>query len=206
MSAARPNAPLPPTSQNTIGPFFPRTFFRTGDNDLARIGPDAAPTRRGEAILLRGRVTHEGGLPCINMILEAWQADAGGHFNHPLDPGRHLADPDFLGWGRAWTDEDGRYEFRTVRPGGYADRGGRRAPHINLTALGTGLMRRVLTTVFFPDHAEENAADPVLTTLPEPLRGRLLAVPLGVEDGMRVFRFDLRLRGGPEEETPFFED
>ena len=201
-----PNAPLPPTSQQTIGPFFPRTFFREGDNDLTRIAPDAAPTTRGETILLRGRVTREGGFPCLNTILEAWQADSGGRFNHPLDPERHLADPDFLGWGRAWTDEDGQYEFRTVLPGGYAEQAGRRAPHVNLTAMGAGLMRRVLTTVFFPEHPDDNAADPVLALVPEHHRGRLVARPDGEADGLRVFRFDIRLRGDPHEETPFFED
>jgi protocatechuate 3,4-dioxygenase alpha subunit len=200
------NAPLPPTSQQTIGPFFPRTLFRDGDNDLTRVAAEAAPTGRGETILLRGRVTREGGFPCLNTVLEAWQADAGGHFNHPLDPERHLADPDFLGWGRAWTDEDGRYEFRTVIPGGYADVTGRRAPHINLTAMGAGLMRRVLTTVFFPEHGAENATDPVLALVPGQLRGRLVARPDGEADGLRVFRFDIRLRGGPDEETPFFEE
>jgi len=199
------DAPLPPTSQHTIGPFFPRTFFRDGDNDLTRVAPDAAPTMRGEAILLRGRVTREGGLACVNMILEAWQADAGGRFDHPLDPERHLADPAFLGWGRAWTDADGQYSFRTVLPGGFTDATGRRAPHINLIVMGAGLMRRVLTTVFFPGHAEDNAADPVLALVPPPLRPRLVARPDGEEGGIRAFRFDLRLRGAPEEETPFFE-
>lgn len=199
-------APLPPTSQETIGPFFPRTFFQEGDNDLTRVATDALPTRRGETVLLRGRVTREGGFPCLNMILEVWQADAGGRFNHPLDPERHLADPDFLGWGRAWTDEDGQFEFRTVMPGGYADGTGRRAPHVNLTVMGAGLMRRVLTTAFFPDHAAENTADPLLSLLPEHLRGRLVARPDGEAEGVRAFRFDIRLRGSSDEETPFFED
>ncbi len=203
---ARPNALLPPTSQHTIGPFFPRTFFQEGDNDLTRVTHEGNPTTRGEIILLRGTVRREQGFPCLNMILEAWQADAGGHFDHPLDPERHLADPDFLGWGRAWTDEQGFYEFRTVLPGGYADATGHRAPHINLTVMGAGLMRRALTTVFFPDFAAENAADPVLALVPEALRAKLVAVPAGEDDGIRVFRFDIRLRGGPGEETPFFED
>lgn len=200
------DAPLPPTSQETIGPFFPRTLFSDGDNDLTRVTPDAAPTARGETILLRGRVTREGGFPCLNMILEAWQADAGGRFDHPLDPERQLADPDFLGWGRAWTDEQGEFEFRTVLPGGYADATGHRAPHVNLTIMGAGLMRRVLSTVFFPDFSAENAADPVLALLPEGLRGRLVARRDGEANGCRVFHFDVRLRGNAEEETPFFED
>jgi protocatechuate 3,4-dioxygenase alpha subunit len=60
--------------------------------------------------------------------------------------------------------------------------------------------------VFFPDHPDENAADPVLALLPEHLRKRLVARPDGEAEGLRVFRFDMRLRGGPDEETPFFED
>lgn len=202
----RPNEPLPPTSQATIGPFFPRTFFRAGDNDLTRVSAEAPPTARGETILLRGRVVREGGVACLNMILEAWQADAGGHFDHPLDPDRHLADPDFLGWGRAWTDAEGCYEFRTILPGGFADAAGPRAPHVNLTVMGAGLMRRVSTTVFFPDFAAANRADPVLALVPEAQRSRLLARPDGEADGARVFRFDILLRGGPAEETPFFEE
>jgi protocatechuate 3,4-dioxygenase alpha subunit len=195
-----------PTSEATIGPFFPRTLFRAADNDLRRVTEEAAPTARGQAILLRGQVTREGGVPCLNMILEAWQADAGGRFDHPLDPQRHLADPDFLGWGRAWTDADGRYEFRTVLPGGYDDPAGRRAPHINIAVMGAGLMKRAQTTVFFPGDEAANAADPVLSLVAPALRAKLVARPDGEEGGIAVFRFDIRLRGGPEEETPFFED
>ena len=206
MSLATPGVSLAPTSQHTIGPFFPRTFFQPGDNDLTIVAHGAAPTRRGETVLLRGRVTRADDLPCVNQILEAWQADAAGRFNHPLDPERHLADPDFLGWGRTWTDADGRYEFRTVIPGGYVEAGARRAPHVNLTVMGAGLMRRVQTTMFFPSFPAENAADPVLTLVPEARRPRLVAIPDGIADGLRAFRFDIRLRGDAEEETPFFEE
>jgi protocatechuate 3,4-dioxygenase alpha subunit len=195
-----------PSSEHTIGPFFPRTFFRAQDNDLTVMEEGAAGAAKGEVIILRGQVRREDAVPCLNMILEAWQADAGGHFDHPLDPGRDQADPHFLGWGRAWTDAEGRYEFRTVMPGGYADPAGPRAPHINLAVMGAGLMRRAQTTVFFPDHEAAHGADPVMALVPPPLRPRLVAVPEGMEGGSRVFRFDIRLRGGPAEETPFFED
>lgn len=195
-----------PSSEHTIGPFFPRTLFNAGDNDLTIVAQGATPTTKGETIILRGQVRREDAVPCLNMILEAWQADAGGHFDHPLDPGRDQADPDFLGWGRAWTDGEGRYEFRTLMPGGYADAAGPRAPHINLAVMGAGLMRRAQTTVFFPDDAAAHAADPVMALVPPPQRARLVAVPEASEGGIRVFRFDLRLRGGPAEETPFFED
>jgi protocatechuate 3,4-dioxygenase alpha subunit len=193
-----------PTSQHTIGPFFPQTFFRPGDNDLTRVTPEAAPTARGERILLRGRVTREGGVPCVNAILEAWQADARGRFRHPAEPEEQQADPGFLGWGRAWTDAAGRYEFRTVLPGGFAEPAGRRAPHVDLLVMGSGLMRPLATTLFFPDFAAANAADPVLSLVPPARRALLVAAADGEEEGLRAFRFDLRLRGTAEEETPFF--
>ena len=195
-----------PLSQHTIGPFFPRNFFRPGDNDLTRVTTDAEPSRGGERILLRGRVTREGGVPCVNALIEAWQADAAGRFRHPADPEQALADPDFLGWGRAWTDAQGAFEFRTLLPGGYAEGNHRRAPHVNLTIMASGLMRPLATTFFFPDFPAENAADPVLALVPEAARARLLAQPMAEVDGLRCFRIDLRLRGDAAEETPFFLD
>ncbi|MDN3565451.1 protocatechuate 3,4-dioxygenase subunit alpha [Paeniroseomonas aquatica] len=194
----------PPLSQHTIGPFFPRSFVRPDDNDLARIGAGAPPSTRGERITLRGRVTREAGAACVNALVEAWQADAAGRFRHPADPAHALADPDFLGWGRAATDADGAFEFRSLMPGGYAEGNHHRAPHINLTVMASGLMRPLVTCLFFPDHPAENAGDPVLALVPPAARARLLARPEGLADGSRCFRFDLRLRGGATEETPFF--
>jgi protocatechuate 3,4-dioxygenase alpha subunit len=193
-----------PTSQHTIGPFFPRTYFGPTDNDLRRRRADAAPSARGEAIRIAGQVTRADGAVCVNALLEAWQADAGGRFDHPADPDAAAADPDFLGWGRAATDAEGRYHFLTLLPGGFAEGNQRRAPHVNLQIMASGLMRPVLTTLFFPQFAAENAADPVLALVPEGRRGLLLARPEGSTEGFICFRFDIRLRGSAAEETPFF--
>jgi len=193
-----------PTSQHTIGPFFPRTYFGPTDNDLRRRRAEAAPSARGEAIRIAGQVTREDGAVCVNALLEAWQADAGGRFDHPADPDAAAADPDFLGWGRAATDAEGRYHFLTLLPGGFAEGNQRRAPHVNLQIMASGLMRPVLTTLFFPQFAAENAADPVLALVPAARRGLLLGEETGSVEGLRCFRFDIRLRGGPAEETPFF--
>ena len=195
-----------PSSEHTIGPFFPQSFFREGDNDLRRITAEAAPSTRGETITIHGVVLKADGVACVNMVLEAWQADAAGRFNHEADPEAHLADPDFLGWGRAWTDAEGAYDFRTIIPGGYRDAAGPRAPHINLGILGSGIMRRLVTTLYFPAFAAENAADPVLTVLPAELRPHLVVQPDGEVDGTTAFRFDILLRGEAHEETPFFLD
>ena len=201
-----PNAPLVPLGWHTLGPFFPRTFFSPGDNDLTRLSPDAEATAQGQPCIIRGRVLQEGGGPCVNAVLEAWQADAHGHFRHPADPNHAKADPGFMGWGRAWTDAEGAYDFRTIIPGGYRDAAGPRAPHINLGLLGSGIMRRLVTTLYFPAFAAANAADPVLSVLPAELRPHLVVQPDGEVDGTPAFRFDILLRGEPHEETPFFLD
>lgn len=197
---------LLPLSSHTIGPFFPPRFFAKADNDLTRISRDAPPTTQGTRYILVGTVMKEGRVPVPNAILELWQADAGGRFRHPLDPDCEQADPDFLGWGRDWTDLSGRYSFRSVLPGGYRDGTTRRAPHANLTVMGAGLMRPVSTTVYFPDFPAENAKDAVLKMLPDSARSRLVATERQREDGARVFHFDVLLRGSPEDETPFFQD
>ena len=188
-----------PTSEHTIGPFFPQSFFRAGDNDLRRLTPDAAPSLRGQTITLHGVVLKQGSTPCVNMVLEAFQPDSAGRFAHPADPEAHLADPDFLGWGRAWTDAEGHYSFTTLLPGGYVEGIHQRAPHINLSIMGAGLMRTARTTVFFPGN---HAADPVMQAVPEAARPRLVARP----DGIGNFRFDVLLHADAATETPFFQD
>lgn len=164
------------TPWQTIGPFFPGGFFGPEDHDLAR-------GATGETVWLLGTVREEGGVPCVNAVLEAWQHNAG--------------------WGRARTDAAGHYRFRTMMPAGFADAAGQRAPQVNLLILASGIMSRLLTACFFPGFEAANAADPVLRALPASLRPLLLARAAGEVEGARAFRFDILLRGAPEAETPF---
>jgi protocatechuate 3,4-dioxygenase, alpha subunit len=164
---------LIPTAEMTLGPFFPREFAQ-GANDLAQ---GAA----GEIIEITGRVTELDGKALDNVILELWQADAAGRFDNPA----------FSGWGRAATDAQGNYRFRTIRPGAAPGR----APHVNFLVLYSGLMRQLQTVMFFSD-----GTDPVLQSVPQSARGRLVAQAVNKTS----YRFDIRLRGG--EETPFFDD
>src|SRR5437762_3003239 len=111
----------------TLGPFFPREFGQ-GAQDLAVLnGKDA----KGELIEICGKVTQADGRALDNVILEIWQADAQGRYDNP----------GFFGWGRAATDAQGLYRFRTIMPG--APRG--RAPHVNFIILYSGLMRQLQT-------------------------------------------------------------
>ena len=157
---------LVPTAEMTLGPFFPREFAQ-GLNHL------------GDEIEITGRVSELDGRALDNVIVEIWQADAAGR----------LDNPGFPGWGRAATDANGEYRFRTIRPGAIPGR----APHINFLILYSGLMRQLQTVMFF-----EASDDPVLACVDA--KERLIAK----REAPGRFRFDIRLRGG--DETPFFDD
>lgn len=164
---------LIPTAEMTLGPFFPREFAQ-GADDLA------ADSAAGEKIEIVGRVTQADGKPLDNLVLEIRQADGRGRFDNPAFPG----------WGRAATDAQGAYRFRTLKPG--ASEG--RIAHVNFLLLYSGLTRQLQTVMFF-----DPGKDPVLDAVPASLRERLLARREGT-----VYRFDIRLRG--DGETPFFDD
>ena len=192
-----------PSPFSTIGPFFLKPLVDDCE-DLTRWNGKSA---RGQQILLAGRLLEEGGAPVRNAIIEIWQADANGVFPHPLDPRCAEADPGFFGWGRARTDKDGRYQFRTIVPGGSREQNGvTRCPHINVMVLAIGLTRRLVTTTFF-SATPGSVEDPVLHCVPAgPARARLFAVRDATLDsgGTPAYRFDIVLRG--ENETPFFLD
>lgn len=198
MSARR----LVPSSYSTIGPFFLKPLV-DGFEDLTLCNDKIA---RGKHILLAGRVVEEGNLGVLNAIVEIWQADANGVFRHPLDPRSAEADPGFFGWGRARTDRDGRYQFRTILPGpSLEENGAVRCPHINVMVLAIGLTRRLVTTAFFSD-TPDPVDDPVWNCVPSQTRSRLRVARDESLDrgGVPAYRFDIVLRG--ENETPFFLD
>ena len=114
-----------------------------------------------------------------------------------------------MGWGRRATEDDGYYDFITVKPGSYKDplTGTVRAPHINVSIMSSGLMRRLVTTFFFPDEPL-NAGDPVFNAIPDAsIRERIVLkpakLPRAPADAV-AYRLDIVLQG--EEETPFFLD
>jgi protocatechuate 3,4-dioxygenase beta subunit len=197
---------MPRTPHHTTGPFFPAGFVGTAARDLTH-GSSGSP--RGEVVELRGEVRDALGGPAVNVIIELWQADAGGIFNHPLDPRFASRDPHFRGWGRTWTDEAGRFLFRTIKPGAYpslVDPEWVRPPHLSLTVLGSGIMRPLVAQLFFPEEPL-NATDRQLLAVEPSRRHRLLLSPVPNADPPgAVFGVTLVLGGGSAEETPFFTD
>lgn len=197
-----------PTPSATVGPFFPAHYFGPTDHDLTVVRDPSTPAR-GQKIYLGGTIYEAGRVPRWNSIVEIWQPDAGGRFAHPHDPRNAEADPNFMGWGRRASEDDGWYDFISVKPGGYADplTGLTRAPHINVSVMGSGLMRRLVTTFFFPDEAA-NAQDPVFRAIGDAaIRERIIlkpaTLPRAPVDAI-AYRMDIVLQG--EGETPFFLD
>ena len=181
------------TPSQTVGPFL-SIALRWPD------GPDVVPDGTPGAFWLRGRVLDGAGEPVLDALVETWQADPEGRFDHPDDP-RGAAEPSvpgFRGFGRSET-RDGEWAVRTVKPGRVPDAsGGLQAPHVDVSVFARGLLDRVVTRVYFADEQEANAEDAVLRSLPDDAaRATLLARPSA--DG---YRLDLVLQG--RDETVFF--
>ncbi len=184
------------TPSQTVGPFFHPTLIKSGENILAD------DQTNGQHILIIGKVFDGGGKPMTDALLEIWQADAQGFFNHPADPNCTWADPHFHGFGRSSTVDDGRFEFKTVKPGPVAGHGGQpQAPYINIRIFSRGLLIQVYTRLYFSDESA-NQSDPTLNSIEPGRRSTLIAVRQESSD-LPIYRFDIHMQG--EHETVFFE-
>jgi protocatechuate 3,4-dioxygenase alpha subunit len=189
-----PDAPsrLLETPAQTVGPFH-AIALRGAHWPL--VVPEGTPG----AVWLRGRLLDGAGEPVPDGVVETWQADPQGRFDHPDDPRGAVPPqvPGFRGFGRSET-LDGDWAIHTLKPGRVpAGDGGLQAPHVDVTVLARGLLDRVVTRIYFGDEAAANAEDPVLAALDPAARATLVAEPTG--DG---YRLDIVLQG--DRETVFF--
>ena len=192
---------LPPTPSQTVGPFFEFGLLRPPQ-------PELVPADTPGAIRIEGVVYDGQGVPVPDAMIEIWQADRKGLYPSREDPRIQLSralvvffDPDnFRGFGRCGTDGEGRFWFRTVKPGRVPRiDGSPQAPHIDVSVFARGLGNRLVTRIYFPDEAEANATDPLLCSIEDrTTRDTLIGRE---EDG--VLRFDIRLQG--EGETCFLQ-
>ena len=134
-------------------------------------------------------------------MVEIWQPDAQGFFNHPADPNHAQADPTFRGFGRADTTDHGNFLFQTVKPGAIpgTDRE-QYAPSINVRIFARGMLIHAVTRIYFADEST-TPRDPVLNTIDPARRQTLIASPIESDD-LPCYHFDIRLQG--EAETVFF--
>jgi protocatechuate 3,4-dioxygenase, alpha subunit len=188
---------LPLTGSQTVGPFFGPAMLREG---MLRQRLDA-PGTSGRPIRIEGRVLDGDGAVVPDALIEIWQANAHGRYDHPADDRDLPLEPSFSGFGRTATDDEGRFWFETVKPGPVPGPGGApQAPHLVVTIFARGLLNHAVTRFYFDDEPA-NGQDPILALVPAARRGTLLARL--AEAGQRaLYRRDVVLQG--EGETAFF--
>lgn len=184
------------TPSQTVGPFFKPGLIHSEQESLV------TSKTRGERISIEGRVLDGDAAPVSDAIIELWQANADGRYDHPEDSQEKLLDRDFHGFGRAATDERGCFRFYTIKPGSVPGPGNLlQAPHINVSIFARGLLKRLVTRIYFPDEPL-NATDAVLNAVAAGRRSTLVA---RIENAERpdMLRFEIVLQG--ENETVFFD-
>ena len=188
---------FPPTPSQTAGLFYALALLR----EEAVRNILTQPETVGERIRMKGRILDGDGMPVPDVLVEIWQANAHGRYNHPADVGPAPLDPSFTGFGRSATAEDGSYWFETIKPGPVPfDAELWQSPHICITLFVGGSPNRLVTRLYFEDE-RTNASDPVLQCVPEDRRSTLLARRQR-EGAVVVYRFDIVLQGAGE--TAFF--
>jgi protocatechuate 3,4-dioxygenase beta subunit len=201
-----PHQPLlraPHTLTETSAPQFTQAFCPPRA-DLSTLGGRQA---QGERIVVAGRLLDEDGRPVRHAMVEVWQANAAGRYDHPLDTHDAPLDPNFSGQGRIFTDAEGWYRFQTVKPGAYPWRNHQNAwrpNHIHFSLFGAGMAQRMVTQMYFPGDPLLQL-DPIFNTTPDAAaRNRLVAafdLSLTVPEYALGYRFDIVLRGHAA--TPF---
>ena len=194
----QPMLRVAPHPMETSGPRFPRSFAHAADADLTLWGKSAP---LGEKMVLVGQVSDEDGTPVRNSLVELWQCNSSGRYAHPVDQHDAPLDPNFLGQGKALTDEQGRFRFVTIKPGAYPWRNhpfAWRPAHIHLSLFGNAYSQRLITQMFFPGDPLL-PIDPVFNSVPDAAARERMVCALDLEQGIEEvalgYRFDIVLRG-----------
>jgi protocatechuate 3,4-dioxygenase alpha subunit len=182
-----------PVPSQTSGPFLSIGLLRD------HVGSSVVSEDDRRAMRIRGRLLDGNGDPVPDGLIEIWQANSAGRYAHAEDTRTDIPLEDgFRGFGRSGTEDDGWFEFVTVKPGRVPGPNGElQAPHLVVLVFARGLLKQLVTRLYFPDESEANATDPILSELDETERATLIA---RAEDG--GLRFDIRLQG--DGETTFF--
>ncbi|NEK17721.1 protocatechuate 3,4-dioxygenase subunit beta [Rhizobium leguminosarum] len=189
------------TISETTGPVFGHSMIGELDNDLILNYAQPGESAIGERIIVHGRVLDERARPVAGALVEFWQANAGGRYRHKKETYLAAIDPNFGGCGRAITDEDGRYHFRTVRPGAYPWPNGIndwRPAHIHFSIFGHGFAQRLITQMYFEGDPMIWKC-PIVGTIPDKAAIEQLIAPLDwgntIPMDSRAYKFDIVLRG-----------
>jgi len=193
----RPLLRIPQTITELSGPRFSPAQFPAIPNIALTNGKEAL----GERIIVAGHVRDEDGRPVPHTMLEIWQANAAGRYNHARDTHDAPLDPDFSGTGRVFTDSSGAYSFITIKPGAYPwgnHENAWRPNHIHFSLFGPGYATRLITQMYFTGDPLL-ALDPIfLATADEAARNRLVStfdLSITRPNWALGYRFDIVLRG-----------
>ena len=201
---------LPETPSQTAGPYVHiglipnQAGFDIFENNFS--GDIAGPDVAGERIVIEGRILDASGHVTKDVLVETWQANAAGRYNHPADRQDKPLDRAFRGWARTGTDfETGIYRITTIKPGAVAGRRGRKtmAPHISFWIASRGINIGLSTRMYFGDEATANAGDPVLGIIEQPERRQTMIAARSEREGKTIYTFDIHLGGAHE--TVFFD-
>ncbi len=177
------------TPAQTAGPFYPGESQFFPDNDLTRV-PGATRPALGEIIYLDGRVQDLQCQPVPDVNVEIWQACASGRYNNDRDPNPAPLDPAFKYWGETFTDPQGRFSFKTIKPGAYpAADDWDRPPHIHVRVAKRGY-KDLITQMYFKGDPL-NDEDLILQATPVEQRASLIVdfQPVRNEPGERIGQF-----------------
>jgi len=145
----------------------------------------------GEVVEVSGQVLDENGDPIADALIDVWQANVHGRYAHERDPNPAPLDPNFQGWAKLVTDAEGRYRFRTIKPGPYqVGEAWSRPPHLHFKVARRGFEE--LTTQMYFAGDPLNDLDRLLQSVPEAERGMLVVdFAAGEKSGVSAGRFDL---------------
>ncbi|MDT4987124.1 MAG: protocatechuate 3,4-dioxygenase, beta subunit [Micromonosporaceae bacterium] len=195
---SQPLVLLPQYLTEVTGPLLGEGRVAPTDNDLTR-APGGEP--QGQRIIVNGRVLDGDGRPIPHTLVEIWQANAAGRYNHARDTWPAPLDPNFTGVGRTMTDDRGRYRFQTIRPGSYPwgnHHNAWRPAHIHFSLFGRAFTQRLVTQMYFPDDPMFSR-DPVFNSIPDATARARLVSRFDFEatqpEWALAFAFDIVLRG-----------
>ncbi len=192
---------MPNGISEITGPVFGHDILGELDDDLIHNFAKPGESAIGPRIIVHGKILDERGKGVPGVLVEFWQANAGGRYRHVKEGYTAPLDPNFGGCGRTITDEEGSYAFRTVKPGPYPWPNGIndwRPAHIHFSLFGSGFAQRLITQMYFEGDPLIPLC-PIVRTITDQAAIDQLVAPLDMMNTIpmdaRAYKFDMVLRG-----------
>jgi len=181
------------SGNQTVGPYLHIGLAWLKTTEIAGKGI------KGERVTIAGRLIDGDGVGVSDGALEIWQANADGKYAHPEDTQKKAVEKGWRGFGRVFTNATGGFRFTTIKPGRVpAPDGSLQAPHLVVSVFMRGMLKHLMTRIYFADEPGANAEDPVLKLVPAARRATLIPKKKG-----KTLEWNVILQG--KNETVFFD-